>query len=324
MMSTNNLGPNATVDYAWVPVTKANHPGDFAYDCFLDYIWCTSINSPVLSIQVSSIIYVDSPAGTGFSYADKIDDYKTGDAKTASDAYSFILKWFEDYPEFLSNPFYVAGSSYGGVFVPTVAQKIVNGIEAGIKPTLNFKGYNVGNGFTDNEFDINSRVPFAYGMGLISKELYHELKVSCNGNYWNSSKSDCLFNMQAYNEDIAGISSYHILCLPCHYDMNSEEVLNGQGNILEHSKQSKEIEHSLASRRSMTNIPLLLTSRDKHGYIGTWPSQHHEDIYCYAYFCSNHLVMNWWAWVSSEVCEARRMGPIFLLAMDISRFYNAR
>jgi len=43
---------------------------------------------------------------------------------------------------------------------------------AGIKyPTLNLKGYLVGNGATDEEFD-NTQVPFAHGKGLISDELY--------------------------------------------------------------------------------------------------------------------------------------------------------
>lgn len=35
---------------------------------------------------------MDSPAGTGYSYADSVDDYITSDTKTVADLYEFILK----------------------------------------------------------------------------------------------------------------------------------------------------------------------------------------------------------------------------------------
>ncbi|MCI08073.1 serine carboxypeptidase-like 20-like, partial [Trifolium medium] len=74
--------------------------------------------------KVSSIIYLDSPAGVGFSYPKNETDYETGDIKTASDSHAFLLKWFKLYPEFLSNPFFIAGESYAGVYVPTLAYEV--------------------------------------------------------------------------------------------------------------------------------------------------------------------------------------------------------
>ncbi|KAK6145164.1 hypothetical protein DH2020_021984 [Rehmannia glutinosa] len=44
--------------------------------------------------KVSSIIYLDSPAGVGFSYSRNESDYKTGDLKTASDSHIFLLKGY--------------------------------------------------------------------------------------------------------------------------------------------------------------------------------------------------------------------------------------
>lgn len=44
------------------------------------------------NFQVSSIIYLDSPAGVGFSYSNDHNDYTTGDLKTASDTHTFLLK----------------------------------------------------------------------------------------------------------------------------------------------------------------------------------------------------------------------------------------
>ena len=42
--------------------------------------------------QVSRILYLDSPAGVGFSYSSNESDYVTGDLKTASDSHIFLLK----------------------------------------------------------------------------------------------------------------------------------------------------------------------------------------------------------------------------------------
>ncbi|OIW01323.1 hypothetical protein TanjilG_10484 [Lupinus angustifolius] len=124
---------------------------------------------------VSNIIYLDSPAGVGFSYSKNKADYRTGDVKTAIDSHNFLLEWFKLYPEFLSNPLFLAGESFAGIYIPTLAQQIVQGFNAGAKPKLNFKGYLIGNGVTDNEFDGNAIVPYAHGMGLISDQIFEVL-----------------------------------------------------------------------------------------------------------------------------------------------------
>ncbi|GFP84750.1 serine carboxypeptidase 1 [Phtheirospermum japonicum] len=120
--------------------------------------------------KASSVLYLDSPTGVGFSYSGNESDYTTGDLKTASDSHSFLLKWFELYPELISNPFYISVESYAGVYVPTLAHE----------------GYMVGNGVIDDVFDINALVPFAHGMGLISDELFECLRVKgLKGTSWS-------------------------------------------------------------------------------------------------------------------------------------------
>ncbi|GMN26105.1 hypothetical protein TIFTF001_001185 [Ficus carica] len=143
--------------------------------------------------KVSNIIYLDSPVGVGLSYSKDPTKYRTGDQQTASDTHTFLLKWFEQFPEFLSNPFYISGESFAGIYVPTLASEVAKGIKNGEKPVINFKGYMVGNAVTDPKFDGNNAlVPFAHGMALISDDIYEEARSACKGNYYsNSQKDDC-------------------------------------------------------------------------------------------------------------------------------------
>ncbi|XP_022758789.1 serine carboxypeptidase-like 20 isoform X3 [Durio zibethinus] len=151
--------------------------------------------------KVSNIIYLDSPVGVGLSYSKNRSDYVTGDVQTAIDTHAFLLKWFELYPEFLSNPFFIAGESYAGVYVPTLSYEVVKGIDAGTKPVLNFKGYLVGNGVTDGAFDGNALVPFAHGMGLISDDLYEEVKNECRGNFYHPLTDTCESKLKKVDEN---------------------------------------------------------------------------------------------------------------------------
>jgi carboxypeptidase C (cathepsin A) len=39
-----------------------------------------------------------------------------------------VMQWFTDHPQYLSNPFYLAGDSYAGKVIPLIAQDISEGI----------------------------------------------------------------------------------------------------------------------------------------------------------------------------------------------------
>ncbi|CDP06925.1 unnamed protein product [Coffea canephora] len=158
--------------------------------------------NPSTWTKVVSIIFLDSPAGTGFSYAKTAQASQSSDFLASDQAYEFIRKWLHDHPEYKSNPFYVGGISYGGIPVPILTQLISNGNEDGIEPRIDLKGYILGNPVTKVSGLLNYRVPFAYGMGLISDELYESLKVSCKGEYEITDPSNpvCSKNMQGYNE----------------------------------------------------------------------------------------------------------------------------
>ncbi|KAF5741124.1 serine carboxypeptidase 1 [Tripterygium wilfordii] len=130
-------------------------------------------------------------------------------------------KWFELFPEFRENSFYMAGESYGGVYVPTLAEEIVEGNEDGSKPKINFKGYMVGNGVTDPHFYRNALVPFAHGMGLISDDLFEDIKTTCKGKYFSPTDKDCKLNLKQLYVAIADLNEYNIL-EPCYHPPKSQ------------------------------------------------------------------------------------------------------
>lgn len=65
--------------------------------------------------KAANMLYIEQPAGVGFSYSSRVKDYTTGDAKAASDMYLLIREFFTRYPERRSNDFYIASESYGGM-----------------------------------------------------------------------------------------------------------------------------------------------------------------------------------------------------------------
>ncbi|PUZ75474.1 hypothetical protein GQ55_1G172500 [Panicum hallii var. hallii] len=201
--------------------------------------------NPYSWTKMASLLLVDSPAGAGYSYAENEDDYITNDTNRVVDLYDFLSKWFAEYTEFQSNPFYVAGCSYSGVLVPVLAQEILQRNEESYGMKINFKGYSLCNPAVDVDIENNAHVPYAFRMGLISDELFQSLVTTCNGKYWNSSSPSCQGNMEQFYMQIKGINMEHILCPPCRYKMgiNKEFMEYDSGQMFE--RISKTSEHGL-------------------------------------------------------------------------------
>ncbi|GAB4817916.1 hypothetical protein N2152v2_004962 [Parachlorella kessleri] len=163
--------------------------------------------------KAANMLFVDSPAGVGMSYSETPRDYHTNDTQTAKDMNAFLRRWFTKYSEFQGSDFYVAGESFGGVYVPLVSQAVLDGNDAGDEPKLGLKAYLIGNGVTDPVYDGNAVVPFALGKSLISTKLYEKAYRDCHaGNYWNASLgSDCDRTLNAVWAELSGLNIYGIL-----------------------------------------------------------------------------------------------------------------
>ncbi|KAL1292041.1 hypothetical protein HN51_060504 [Arachis hypogaea] len=230
--------------------------------------------------KVSNIIYLDSPAGVGFSYAKNESAYETGDIRVAHDTHVFLLKWFQLYPEFQHNQFFLAGESFAGIYVPTLANNIVKGIEdARMQPIINFKGYMIGNGVCDDKFDGNALVPFAYGMGLISEEIFKETESVCKGSYYNPQTKDCASQLSKVNQLISGLNIYNIL-EPC-YHSNGTDTRSTRSNnnrLPESFKQLGVTERALPVRKRMFGRAWPYGAIVKNGIVPSWPQLTHGGL----------------------------------------------
>ncbi|XP_020581898.1 serine carboxypeptidase-like 2 [Phalaenopsis equestris] len=174
------------------------------------------VYNPYSWTKISNIIFLDSPVGTGFSFSNHPHGYETGDKSWSKHATIFLRKWFVDHQQFLANPLYIAGDSYAGKVVPVIVYEILNENELKVQPTLNIQGYMVGNPSTGEVIDFNARVPFAFGMGLISEELYQGIGEKCKGeDYESPKKAVCASLTQIFNEFESELMTSEILEPKC-------------------------------------------------------------------------------------------------------------
>jgi serine carboxypeptidase-like clade 2 len=126
--------------------------------------------------KVANMLYLESPAGVGFSYSANKSFYGyVNDEMTARDNLVFLQHWFTKFQEYKNNDFFITGESYAGHYVPQLAQLIVQ-----TKSKFNLKGIAIGNPLLEFNTDFNSRAEFLWSHGLISDSTYESFTKICN------------------------------------------------------------------------------------------------------------------------------------------------
>ncbi|EXB57415.1 Serine carboxypeptidase-like 18 [Morus notabilis] len=165
------------------------------------------ILNPYSWTKVANIIFLDAPAGTGFSYSISSEGYPTTDTLFGAQVFEFIKKWLVSHPKFIINPLYIGGDSYSGKIVPIVVQQLSNGIEAGDQPPINLKGYILGNPVTDTRKEHYAFLEFAHRMGLLSDRIYKSAARNCKGEDTDDvdpNNVPCIEDLKVVNEIEAG------------------------------------------------------------------------------------------------------------------------
>ena len=109
------------------------------------------------------------------------------------------------------------GESYAGIYVPTLAQQVVLGNDAG-NPRVNLQGIAVGNGCLgldigvcafDFRNELNTNMPFFSGHGLISPVTYAAVQKDCDPSAAGPSPS-CQSDFDLAHSEIGNVNIYDI------------------------------------------------------------------------------------------------------------------
>jgi len=138
--------------------------------------------NPLSWDKIANMIYFEHPAGVGYSYCDD-PSCRWNDHSQAKAGLATIQAFFNAFPEYKKNDFYIFGESYGGIYVPTIAYEVMSNDKS-----INIKGIGVGNGCTGHSHGSSTSAHFLGGHGLYPLALYDQIIKECN---WDDESSKC-------------------------------------------------------------------------------------------------------------------------------------
>jgi carboxypeptidase C (cathepsin A) len=161
--------------------------------------------------QIANMVFLEQPVGVGFSYSNVKDDYRIGDKQAAQDNLATILAFFEKFPHFNHTELYITSESYGGHYMPTWADAIINYNDAQEFPQnrINFKGFAVGNPYTDYYSGVGAQMETYWGKQLLPKPLWDNyIANGCTDPVQLFNNSACSLLLLDFNKKIGNLNPY--------------------------------------------------------------------------------------------------------------------
>ena len=165
--------------------------------------------------KLANMVYLEAPAGVGFSYSDDPADYSTNDDKTAQDNLEAVEALFSKFPALKNNHFYITGESYAGVYVPTLAEAILAATAMGTYTGAPLKGIAVGNGCSGNEVGVcgpdrwKYETTFLLGTSFVSPSLKKQIESGCDFDA-PSPSAKCSALMNQMHTQVGHVNLYNV------------------------------------------------------------------------------------------------------------------
>ncbi|XP_059663518.1 serine carboxypeptidase 1-like [Cornus florida] len=175
--------------------------------------------------NVANVLFLESPAGVGFSYSNTSSDYDhTGDRSAAKDAYTFLINWLERFPQYKTRVFYITGESYAGHYVPQLAYTILQN-NRNAKTIINLKGIAIGNAVINYATDSKGSYDYVWTHALNLDETYEDINTFCD--FWNeTSSAKCDSLIEKSDEERGDIDYYNIYAPLCDKPMLKNGSVN--------------------------------------------------------------------------------------------------
>merc|ERR1712226_996665 len=176
------------------------------------------------------MIFLESPAGVGFSFSNNSTDYIVGDHRTSTDIVAFLVGFIKLHPEFKENPIWITGESYGGHYVPNAADAILEwNKRAPAGERLNLAGFAVGNAWTDAPTDNQGAVDYWYYHALVSGPTHQRILDTCDftkvGPLKGAAPSDeCDRACDQADKEMGNINIYDIYADVCLQGANMDGI----------------------------------------------------------------------------------------------------
>ncbi|KMT05004.1 hypothetical protein BVRB_7g171640 [Beta vulgaris subsp. vulgaris] len=182
----------------------------------------TLIRNPYSWNNDANVIFLESPAGVGFSYGNESIIYEqTGDMSTAKDAYTFLVNWFERFPQYKTREFYLTGESYAGHYVPQLAYTILHHNKNAKHTSINLKGIAIGNAWVDDVTNTAGMYDYLWSHAMYSDETYYKIQKYCNFSATSTSQK-CQDYSEKAGEEVGIIDVYNIYAPVCLTSGNSK------------------------------------------------------------------------------------------------------
>ncbi|KAK4491372.1 hypothetical protein RD792_002111 [Penstemon davidsonii] len=177
--------------------------------------------------NLANVIFLESPAGVGFSYSNRSSDYITGDKQTATDTYTFLVNWLERFPEYKSRDFYITGESYAGHYVPQLAALILQNNKSTNQTVINLKGIAIGNAYIDAEDEAKGLYDYIWTHALISDEVHEGIVKNCNFSFGATISQACEDYGTLADNAISHLYGYDIYAPLCSSNSSTPPLISG-------------------------------------------------------------------------------------------------
>ncbi|XP_076893008.1 serine carboxypeptidase 24-like isoform X2 [Bidens hawaiensis] len=230
-----------------------------------------------------NILFLESPAGVGFSYTNTSSNLKdSGDKRTASDTLRFLIRWMSRFPQYKYREFYISGESYAGHYVPQLAEKIHNYNKNHHNPIINLKGFMVGNAVTDFKYDNIGTVEYWWTHSIISDTTYKSIMNSCNftSRKYNEKCDKALY--YAWDHEFGEIDEYNIYTPSC--------------TKFSRNHKTRRLKNPLVRRRASGYDPCIEKRAEKYYNRHDVQRAMHANYTRIPYkwtACSNEILENW-------------------------------